>query len=57
LASASSENVAAIVTIPQEIAWRVFTRGIDRGDALVQSTLAGRRELALPVFDLTAIIA
>lgn len=47
----------ARVVIPQELAWRVFTRGIDRAAAQAQSRIEGRAELGLPVFGLTAVVA
>jgi uncharacterized protein (TIGR03083 family) len=46
----------ARVIIPQEIAWRVFTKGISRDEAMAQSSLEGDRNLAERVFDLTAIV-
>ncbi len=50
-------NPVAHVTIPQELAWRVFTRGIDRKEALSLSSLEGDRALGESVFRLTAIVA
>jgi uncharacterized protein (TIGR03083 family) len=47
---------AARVIIPQEIAWRVFTKGIDRNEALRLSSLEGDRALGERVFHLTAIV-
>jgi uncharacterized protein (TIGR03083 family) len=44
------------VTIPQELAWRVFTKGIDRDIALGQAEFDGDRDLSERVFQLTAII-
>ena len=35
----------ARVVIPQELAWRVFTKGIDRREALAHSSLEGDRNL------------
>lgn len=49
--------MTARVIIPQEIAWRVFTKGIRRDAALEQVRIEGQRDLALPVFDLTVIVA
>jgi uncharacterized protein (TIGR03083 family) len=43
--------------IPQEIAWRVFTRGIDRAAARAQVVVTGEHELGLRVLDMTAIVA
>jgi len=51
---ASRPDARAI--IPQEIAWRVFTKGIDRPDAIAQSSLEGDRSLAERIFHLTAIV-
>lgn len=47
---------AAHVTIPQEIAWQVFTKGLPRPDAIAQSAIRGDRNLAELVFHLTAIV-
>lgn len=55
-ASASPSPPAARVTIPQEIAWRVFTKGIDRAEALAQSSIEGDQTLGERVFHLTAIV-
>jgi uncharacterized protein (TIGR03083 family) len=51
------EEPTARVIVPQEIAWRVFTRGISRASALEQVRLEGNRDLALHVLDLTAVVA
>ena len=48
---------AVRVTIPQEIAWRVFTKGIDRDSARAQIKIEGDIDLASRVLDLTAIVA
>jgi uncharacterized protein (TIGR03083 family) len=48
--------LAAQVTIPQEIAWRVFTKGIDRDLALVQIQTSGDRRLGERIVQLTAIV-
>ncbi len=45
------------VTIPQEIAWRVFTKGIDRDSARTQIQIEGDPQLADHVLELTAIVA
>ncbi len=49
-------ELAARVVIPQEIVWRVFTKGIDRSEALEKSHIDGDRQLAERVFGLTAIV-
>jgi hypothetical protein len=46
----------ARVTIPQQIAWRIFTKGIAREDAIALSILEGDRILAERVFHLIAIV-
>jgi uncharacterized protein (TIGR03083 family) len=55
-AAFSEITPAARVVIPQELAWRVFTKGIDRTEALAQSSLEGDRTLGERVFHLTAIV-
>ena len=57
LAKESPAQPAARVTIPQEIAWRVFTKGIDRDSARAQIKIEGDTDLASSVLDLTAIVA
>lgn len=47
----------ARVSIPEQIAWRVFTRGISHDAALAQSQISGDLELGEKVLDLTAIVA
>ena len=47
---------ASRVTIPQELAWRVFTKGIDRDAARRQIEVEGNLDLAEKVFQLTAIV-
>lgn len=49
-------ELAARLTIPQEIAWRVFTKGIDRDSARAQIKIEGDPRLANRVLDLTAIV-
>jgi uncharacterized protein (TIGR03083 family) len=55
-ARVDSGRLAARATIPGGIAWRVFTKGIDRLEAERQSTIDGDRRLAAPLFGLTAIV-
>ena len=49
-------NVASQVKIPQELAWRVFTKGIDRDSAKVQVQIEGDRNLGEEVLHMTAIV-
>jgi uncharacterized protein (TIGR03083 family) len=48
---------ASRVTIPQEIAWRVFTKGMDREKAREQIHIEGDARLAQLVLELTTIVA
>jgi uncharacterized protein (TIGR03083 family) len=57
LVKESTAAPAARVTMPQEIAWRVFTKGIDRDSARAQIQIEGDPRLANLVLELTAIIA
>ena len=52
----SANSPAATVIIPQEIAWRVFTKGIDRKEAIARSSIEGDAALGERVFHLTAIV-
>ena len=47
---------AARALIPQEIAWRIFTKGIARAEAIEQCVLEGDRQLCEKVFHFTAIV-
>jgi uncharacterized protein (TIGR03083 family) len=48
---------AAEIIIPQEIAWRIFTKGIDRASALSQVKTSGDAPLALHVLSMVSIIS
>jgi uncharacterized protein (TIGR03083 family) len=56
LSRQSSEAPASRVTISQQLAWRVFTRGIDRESARAQIQIEGNRDLGEKVLSLTAIV-
>ena len=56
LVKESAVEPAARVTIPQEIAWRVFTKGIDRDSARAQIEIQGDQQLGKLVLELTAIV-
>jgi hypothetical protein len=47
---------ASETTIPQEIAWRIFTKGIGREAAAAQVAITGTRDLGSQVLSLVAII-
>lgn len=48
---------AAETIIPQGIAWRIFTKGIDRDSALAQTKITGDVALALPVLSTVSIVS
>jgi uncharacterized protein (TIGR03083 family) len=52
----SSNKPAAEVVLPQDTAWRVFTKGLDRERALGQAVIRGDARLASPIFATTAVI-
>jgi uncharacterized protein (TIGR03083 family) len=52
----SVEKPASRVTIPQDLAWRVFTKGIDRDSARALVAVEGNRDLGEKVLQLTAIV-
>jgi uncharacterized protein (TIGR03083 family) len=56
LALESGAEPAADVGVPQEIAWRVFTKGMDRENARVHAVIRGDASLASPIFATIAII-
>lgn len=47
----------AEINIPQEIAWRIFTKGIDRASAQSQVKITGDATLALPVLGMVSIVS
>ena len=44
------------VTIPQEIAWRIFTKGIDQASARAQTRVAGNEPLGLHTLTMKTIV-
>jgi hypothetical protein len=49
-------EATSTVTIPQEIAWRIFTRGIDRVSGAAQTRVEGNPELGLHILSMKAIV-
>jgi uncharacterized protein (TIGR03083 family) len=47
---------ASETTIPQDIAWRIFTKGIDRESAAAQVSVTGDRGLGAHVLSMVAIV-
>ena len=52
----SNTGFAARVIVPQELAWRLFTKGIDRNSARTQLEIEGDRDLGEKILNLTAIV-
>jgi uncharacterized protein (TIGR03083 family) len=44
------------VTIPHEIAWRIFTKGIDQASAAAQTRVEGNQRLGLRILTMKAIV-
>jgi uncharacterized protein (TIGR03083 family) len=57
LVAGPSDRAHAVTVIPQDIAWRIFTRGIARDAALAQIQVSGDRDLSLHVLGMVAIVA
>ena len=55
-ASELPSAINAHISIPQSIAWRIFTKGIDRESARAQVTITGDHALAEHVLRLVAIV-
>ena len=56
LTSAPVGSSAATVTIPEDIAWRIFTKGIARADAHEQVGVTGDKSLGRHVLHMLAIV-
>lgn len=57
LAADGPSAADAAVTMDQDVAWRLFTKGMSPREALSRATLDGDRELALRALDTVSIIA
>jgi uncharacterized protein (TIGR03083 family) len=57
LTDREQDQPAAEATIPQEIAWRIFTKGIDRASAQSRVQIRGDSELALHVLSMVSIVS
>jgi hypothetical protein len=47
----------AKVSLDQDTAWRLFTKGMSKEDALTHASLQGDEALGMKVFDAVSIIA
>jgi uncharacterized protein (TIGR03083 family) len=56
LAKDSPREFAAHVVIPEALAWKIFTRGVDRNEARARVELRGDPVLGAQVLQLTAIV-
>lgn len=56
IAKRPAGTIESRVAIPQALAWRHFTKGIDRDSARAQIEIDGNRELGEKVLHLTAIV-
>ncbi|NHE55965.1 maleylpyruvate isomerase N-terminal domain-containing protein [Cyclobacterium plantarum] len=57
LLESATQATSCEVSIPDELAWRIFTRGIRQDEALANSEIKGKRELGLKFFDMLAVMA
>lgn len=57
LTEREQDQPSAEAIIPQEIAWRIFTKGIDRASAQSQVRITGDAPLALPVLEMVSIVS
>ncbi|MFZ1703143.1 MAG: maleylpyruvate isomerase N-terminal domain-containing protein [Saprospiraceae bacterium] len=45
------------VRIKDELAWRIFTKGISKEEAITNSEIIGKQELGFKIFDMIAVMA
>lgn len=57
LTETERRQAASEIIIPQEIAWRIFTKGIDRSAAQSQVKITGDSSLGLPVLGMVSIVS
>lgn len=57
LYAGAADHPAATVTLDQDTAWRLFTKGLSPAEARGRATIAGDAALGQRVFDLVAIMA
>ena len=55
MVSPAGEKISE-TAIPQEIAWRIFTKGISREEARQQVSVSGDAEIGLHVLDMISIV-
>ncbi|MEO0338553.1 MAG: maleylpyruvate isomerase N-terminal domain-containing protein [Bacteroidota bacterium] len=56
LFTATDRAFKAEVRIPDDIAWRIFTKAISKKEALEHSKIQGEERFAIPIFDMVAVM-
>ncbi len=56
LVSSAAREKLSETTIPQEIAWRIFTKGITREAAQAQVQVSGNSEVGLHILGIVSIV-
>jgi hypothetical protein len=51
------QEATSEVIIKDTLAWKIFTKGVDRSTAMALSDMSGNRKLGEKIFDLVAIMA
>jgi hypothetical protein len=57
LQNQTAANSDAKTTIPQEIAWRIFTKGINKETAKSQCKIEGDKNLCAEIFNMLSVMA
>ena len=57
LYSKIEEAPSCTVNIPHNIAWRIFTKGIPKEEAISRSEIFGNDQLGIKIFDMLAVMA
>jgi len=53
----AAQSADAEVVIDQDAAWRLFTKGISKDEAVIKATLIGERSLAMKALEMVSVIA
>ena len=53
----ADQSAVAELIIDQDVAWRLFTKGISKDEALARATLIGDESLAMKALDMVSVIA
>jgi len=57
LMTAINKTPTTKVEIQDEDAWKIFTNGIKKEEAIKKSSIKGNRELGVKIFDMLAVMA